>query len=113
MKKATIICDMQFGSTGKGLIAGYLAERDQPDVVVTAWSANAGHTYINSEGRKWVHCMLANGIVSPKLKTVLIGGGSQMSIPVLLKEIEGSVDLLQGQIDLDSRECLHHPRPPY
>lgn len=102
---------MQFGSTGKGLIAGYLAERDQPDVVVTAWSANAGHTYINSEGRKWVHCMLANGIVSPKLKTVLIGGGSQMSIPVLLKEIEGSVDLLQGKsILIHENACIIQDR---
>ncbi|QXO06594.1 hypothetical protein PHAGE_BARTON_36 [Acinetobacter phage Barton] len=111
MKKATLICDMQFGSTGKGLIAGYLAERDQPDVVVTAWSANAGHTYINAEGRKWVHCMLANGIVSPKLKTVLIGGGSQMSIPVLLKEIEGSVDLLQGKsILIHENACIIQER---
>lgn len=111
MKKATIICDMQFGSTGKGLIAGYLAERDQPDVVVTAWSANAGHTYINREGRKWVHCMLANGIVSPKLKTVLIGGGSQMSIPVLLKEIMGSLDLLQGKsILIHENACIIQDR---
>lgn len=111
MKKATIICDMQFGSTGKGLIAGYLAERDQPDVVVTAWSANAGHTYINREGRKWVHCMLANGIVSPKLKTVLIGGGSQMSISVLLKEIHESLDLLQGKsILIHENACIIQER---
>ena len=111
MKKATIICDMQFGSTGKGLIAGYLAERDQPDVVVTAWSANAGHTYINSEGRKWVHCMLANGIVSPKLKTILIGGGSQMSILVLLKEIHESLDLLQGKsILIHENACIIQDR---
>lgn len=111
MKKATIICDMQFGSTGKGLIAGYLAERDQPDVVVTAWSANAGHTYINKDGRKWVHCMLANGIVSPKLKTVLIGGGSQMSIPTLISEIHGSLDLLQGKsILIHENACIIQQR---
>jgi adenylosuccinate synthase len=111
MKKATVICDMQFGSTGKGLIAGFLAERDQPDVVVTAWSANAGHTYINREGRKWVHCMLANGIVSPKLKAVLIGGGSQMSIPTLLKEIDGSLDLLQGKsILIHENACIIQQR---
>ena len=111
MKKATIICDMQFGSTGKGLIAGYLAERDQPDVVVTAWSANAGHTYINAEGRKWIHCMLANGIVSPKLKIVLIGGGPQMSIPVLVSEIMGSLDLLKGKsILIHENACIIQER---
>lgn len=111
MKKATIICDMQFGSTGKGLIAGYLAERDQPDVVVTAWSANAGHTYINREGRKWVHCMLANGIVSPKLKAVLIGGGSQMSIQTLVSEINGSLELLQGKsVLIHENACIIQDR---
>lgn len=95
--KATVIVDAQFGSTGKGLIAGYLAERDQPDVVMTAWSANAGHTYIDRNGRKFVHCMLANGIVSPKLETVLIGPGSQMDWDLFIKEVESCVDLLVGK----------------
>lgn len=96
-QKATIIVDAQFGSTGKGLIAGYLALRDQPDVVMTAWSANAGHTFIDAEGRKFVHCMLANGIVSPKLATVLIGPGSQMNVELLRDEILSCVDLLRGK----------------
>lgn len=96
-KKATIVVDAQFGSTGKGLIAGYLAERDQPDVVMTAWSANAGHTYIDANGRKFVHCMLANGIVSPALTHVLIGPGSQISAHVLAKEIAECRDILKGK----------------
>lgn len=95
--KATIVVDAQFGSTGKGLIAGYLAERDQPDVVMTAWSANAGHTYIDANGRKFVHCMLANGIVSPNLETVLIGPGSQMDWGLFLKEVRQCLDLLKGK----------------
>lgn len=97
LPKATVIVDLQFGSTGKGLIAGYLAERDQPDVLMTAWSANAGHTYINKQGRKFVHCMLANGIVSPKLEAVLIGPGSQISLDLLLKEVMECADLLKGK----------------
>lgn len=96
-KKATIVVDAQFGSTGKGLIAGYLATRDQPDVVMTAWSANAGHTFIDANGRKFVHCMVANGIVSPKLTTVLIGPGSQMNVELLRDEILSCADLLQGK----------------
>lgn len=96
-KKATIVVDAQFGSTGKGLIAGYLAERDQPDVVMTAWSANAGHTYIDANGRKFVHCMLANGIVSPALTHVLIGPGSQMDWGLFLREVDSCVDLLSGK----------------
>lgn len=96
-KKATIVVDAQFGSTGKGLIAGYLASVNAPDVVMTAWSANAGHTYINAEGRKFVHCMLANGIVSPNLTHVLIGPGSQMDWDLFLSEIDQCADLLHNK----------------
>jgi adenylosuccinate synthase len=78
---------MQFGSTGKGLIAGYLAKRDQPDTVVTAWAPNAGHTYIDDEGRKFVHTQLANGIVSPALRQVLIGPGSVIDPQALMMEL--------------------------
>lgn len=102
-KNVTVICDLQFGSTGKGLIAGYLANRDKPDVVVTAWSANAGHTYIDAEGRKFVHCMLANGVVSPNLKYILIGPGSQLCLKTLERELKECADLLQGV------EVLIHP----
>lgn len=110
--RATVICDMQFGSTGKGLIAGYLAERDQPDVVMTAWSMNAGHTYINADGRKFIHCMLANGVVSPKLRTILIGPGSQIGIAKLIEEAKACKDLLEGvRILIHPNACViqqHH-----
>lgn len=111
MKHCTLICDMQFGSTGKGLIAGYLAERDQPDVVVTQWSANAGHTYINDEGRKFVHCMIANGIVSPKLEVVMIAPGSQLNLWTLKEEIERCADLLKGKtIMIHENACVIQPK---
>ena len=95
MTKAYMIIDLQFGSTGKGLLAGYLAKRLEPDVVATAWSPNAGHTYIDENGRKFVHCMLANSIVSPNLTTVLIGAGSTLDLDLLYKEIESCADLLR------------------
>lgn len=94
--QGNLIIDLQFGSTGKGLIAGYLAERDQPDTVITAWAANAGHTYIDRNGRKFVHTMLANGIVSPKLARVMIGPGSVIDPENLRKEIDSCADLLLG-----------------
>lgn len=89
-----MIVDLQFGSTGKGLIAGYLAERDQPDCVVNANMPNAGHTYINDEGRTWIHKVLPNGIVSPKLKYVMIGPQSVFSLEQLRKEYKDSFDLM-------------------
>jgi adenylosuccinate synthase len=94
MKQINIIVDLQFGSTGKGLLAGYLAEKTQPDTVITAWAANAGHTYIDANGRKFVHTMLANGIVSKNLKRVMIGAGSIIDPVNLLNEIRACQDLL-------------------
>lgn len=97
MKNVFLICDLQYGSTGKGLIAGYLAKyRLKPDTVVTAWAPNAGHTFIDSDGRKFVHRMLANGIVSPNIRNVLIGPGSAVDLDVLYTEITSCEDLLQS-----------------
>jgi adenylosuccinate synthase len=92
-----MILDLQFGSTGKGLLAGFLAKTKQPDVVVTAWGPNAGHTYIDEDGREFIHCMLANGVVSPKLKTILIGPGSVINLDTLKAEIISCKDLLRGK----------------
>lgn len=94
MRQAYGIIDLQFGSTGKGLLAGVLAEKRLPDTICTAWGANAGHTYIDSNGNKFIHTMLANGIVSRNLKRVLIGPGSIID-PVNLKaEIEANPHML-------------------
>lgn len=97
MRNTTLIIDLQFGSTGKGLIAGYLAERDQPDVVINANMPNAGHTYINDEGREWIHKVIPNGIVSPRLKYVVIGQQSIFKLDQFKKEVEMSKDLLEGK----------------
>lgn len=94
--RGNIIIDLQFGSTGKGLIAGYLAERDAPDTIVTAWAANAGHTYIDKDGHKFVHTMLANGIVSRRLDRVMLGPGSVIDPVNLAREIEEANPLMHG-----------------
>ena len=78
MQKITMVIDLQYGSTGKGLLAGYLAETTCPDTIITAWAPNAGHTYIDRAGRKYIHTHLANGIVSPFCKRVFLGPGSMM-----------------------------------
>lgn len=87
MKSVTVVVDLQYGSTGKGLIAGWLAEHEKPDTIITAWAPNAGHTYISSRGRKFIHTHLANGIVSPMLRRVLLGPGSMIDPDQLLQEI--------------------------
>lgn len=94
MQCLDIIIDCQFGSTGKGLIAGYLAKKNKPDTIITAWAPNAGHTFIDAAGRKFVHTMLGNGIVSPNLRRVMIGPGSVIDVHALLAELDACKDLV-------------------
>jgi adenylosuccinate synthase len=74
--KIDLIVDLQYGSTGKGLLAGYLAETSKHDGVITCNMPNAGHTYIDSKGNKMIHKVLPSGIVSPNLRSVFIGPGA-------------------------------------
>ncbi|MCK5609717.1 adenylosuccinate synthetase [Candidatus Pacearchaeota archaeon] len=103
-KKADLIVDMQYGSTGKGLIAGYLAMKNEYDVVVNANMPNAGHTFIDAKGQKMVHKVLPNGLVSPKCKYVLIGPSSVFSIDQLMKEIDTLSSFGYDQFQI----CIHH-----
>lgn len=88
MKNADMIVDLQYGSTGKGLIAGYLAMKNKYDVVVTANMPNAGHTFIDAKGNKMIHKVLPNGVVSPNCKYALIGPGAIISVERLKEELE-------------------------
>ena len=103
MDTIKMVVDLQYGSTGKGLIVGYLAEEEAPDTVITAWAPNAGHTYISSTGRKFIHTHLANGIVSPYIRRVLLGPGSLINPQQLLAEIEACKDIMKHV------EILIHP----
>ena len=65
--KAAVLIDGQFGSTGKGLLAAYLARtaKHEPDVVTTNASANAGHTTILEDGEKMVlHHLPTAGVLT-------------------------------------------------
>lgn len=104
-KKVDMIVDLQFGSTGKGLIAGYLAETREYDTVITCNMPNAGHTYIDSKGNKMIHKVLPNGIVSPALRSVMIGPGAVFSVDRLMLEIDQARAL--GYLGDDVRILIH------
>ncbi|QDP46888.1 MAG: putative adenylosuccinate synthetase [Prokaryotic dsDNA virus sp.] len=85
------ILDLQFGSTGKGAVAGFMSRLKKYDVAVTAWMPNAGHTYITANKHKMVHTALANACVSPSLKWVLIAPASVLDVKALLREASEAV----------------------
>lgn len=88
MKQTYAILDLQYGSTGKGLLAGYLARRRRPDGVVCAFGPNAGHTFIDRDGNKYVHIMMPMGALSPDVQTVFIGPGAVVHPELLHSEYE-------------------------
>lgn len=96
IEQIRVLVDLQYGSTGKGLIAGYLAEKEAFDTVMTAWAPNAGHTYISSSGRKYIHTHLANGVVSPYLRRIMLGPGSLINPAQLHAEIKECADHLRN-----------------
>ena len=91
--------DFQWGSTGKGAIAGYLAKREDYDTAICAFSVNAGHTYIDKSRN--MHVMTqqipTSAIASPTVKTVLIGPGSSIHAPTFMDEIEKYAEYLVGK----------------
>lgn len=104
-QKCDMIVDLQFGSTGKGLIAGFLAEKEGYEAVITCNMPNAGHTYIDGQGRKFIHKVLPNGIVSPNLKYIMIGPGAVFNPERMIKELFEAEDLLG--VELSSKLMIH------
>lgn len=102
--KVDMVLDFQYGSTGKGLIAGYLAKRENYDTAICAFATNAGHTYIDEE--RGIHVMtqqLPTAITSPTVQNILIGPGSAIHLATLQEEIARYAQYLEG------KKVLIHP----
>jgi len=103
MTAMTVITDLQFGSTGKGLIAGYLSQKKEFDTAVSANMPNAGHTFVDSHGKKWINKVLPSGLYSPSLTYVGIGPGAVFDPAQLVKEI----DEMRERVDTDPQIIIH------
>lgn len=80
--KAEVVLDLQFGSTGKGLICAKLGETGRFDAAVCAWGPNSGHTAYSGEHRA-VHTMLP-------ISGIARGGPTRLFLaPGALVDIEG------------------------
>lgn len=83
--RANVIIDGQWGSTGKGKLAGWFCEKERPDVVICDYMPNAGHTYVSENGKKVMVCQLpvgaAFGIPS------LLGPHCAINLDILRDEI--------------------------
>lgn len=103
MHNLDMIVDFQYGSTGKGLIAGWLAKRGDYDTVTCSFAPNAGHTYRDGELTLMTQ-QLPTGIVSPTVKNVMIGPGALIHADTLRKELQCYAHFMEG------KRLLIHPQ---
>jgi adenylosuccinate synthase len=87
MSKVDVLVDLQFGSTGKGALAGYLGARNEYTAVVSCNMPNAGHSaYSPDNGKLFVHKVLPSAIFGDHLRVVGVGPGAIFSIDRLEEE---------------------------
>lgn len=90
MTKLDVLVDLQFGSTGKGLLSGHLSEKTEYGAAISNNMPNAGHTaYSSNSGKKFVHKVLPSGIFSRGMQIIGIGPGSVFFPDRLVQEWEG------------------------
>lgn len=86
-RRAHVVIDGQWGSTGKGLLAAYLAQDNKIDVATTNASANAGHTTVFDDGSQMVcYHLPTSGVLNPQA-TIYLNAGSIIDPELLAQEI--------------------------
>lgn len=86
--KANVIIDGQWGSTGKGKLAGYLYSK-YPEITVACcdYMPNAGHTYVDDNGVAHITKALPTAISFNHIEHVIIGPHSVISESRLMEEL--------------------------
>lgn len=102
-KNISVVIDGQAGSCGKGKICGYLSKKDNFSISTNNWSSNAGHTYVENNGRKIIVSHLPIALVNPNTK-LCINAGAIITPEILYREIEEYKDLI------GDRKIYIHPR---
>ncbi len=98
--KLNLIIDMQFGSTGKGLLASYLATFNHIDLAVSNLSPNAGHTFEYKSGFA-VSKQIPIGCIINKRCGAYLTAGSIINIDLLFEEME--------KFDISEDRIVIHP----
>lgn len=105
MTEVTVVVGGQYGSEGKGAVAGYLGRTMGPrDMAVRVAGPNAGHTVYGEDGREWkLRAVPVAAVTSPSCQ-LHIAAGSEIDIEVLLKEIS---ELDEAGRNVTSRLSVH------
>jgi len=89
--KFNVVIGGQAGSEAKGKLSAFIAHNTNPpiDIVTMAASPNAGHTYINNAGSKYVsyHLPAAGKVVQMRGGVIALGPTSVINVKIFLKEV--------------------------
>lgn len=111
MKNATLVMDLQYGSTGKGQIAGAYARKNRVTLAVTANGPNAGHTFRwgKEDVEKVVFTVLPCAGVVQHVTALLVGPGAVINLDKLYEEIERCIAI--GVFSTEKSKTIYlHPR---
>ena len=100
----SVVVGGQFGSEGKGKIAHWLVKTEDASIVVRVGGSNSGHTVIDDQNNPRIFRHLPTACLLPN-PTLIIGPGSYIDVPVLLKEIE-TVQLRRSRLIIDRRAVV-------
>lgn len=103
--RAVLVQGMQFGSEGKGQIAGLIAHKWRPVAAVCANHPNAGHTFYDDLNNKFVHRILPIGAAAPSVEYVCIGPGAVIDMDALEAELKHLIALKRW----GNKELIIHP----
>jgi len=102
--RLNIVTDAMHGSTGKGLITSYLADKHRPQVLSTTNMANAGHTAVNENGEAFVAKALPSAAALVKWRegykpAVFVGASAAFHLEQIEKEMK--------ETNTTSLVCIH------
>lgn len=101
--KVIVVFDGQAGSCGKGKLIGYLAQKNNIGVAINNFMSNAGHTYVDNDGNKFMTQHLPSSMMN-RDTMLLIGPGAAITPYILFDEINKYRDII------GERKIYIHPR---
>lgn len=105
MTLVTVIVGGQYGSEGKGAVAGYLGRKmTETDLAIRVAGPNAGHTAYDSQGKEWkLRCVPVAAVTSSDCQLHL-AAGSEIDLTVLNHEL---ADLDEAGYNASGRLSIH------
>ncbi len=108
--KVNVLIDAQWGSTGKGKLAGILALKHLPHLAVCNFMTNAGHTWVPDEGPPVMVQQIPSCLINPN--TLLhIASTAAIDMKVFDGEMKQFNDMykISGRLTVDPRAMIITP----